>query len=231
MLGIEIHWSGDLRWLKEALERTHPAVLQRRVFDPWIQWVLKWRIPEMYRTGGRVSGGDGQMQWRALSRATKEAKEAHWQTTRTRVSKYTGNLVVVGLTDRYKPLVGQSAAQTKMMRAYKIVTRKLETFGYRFTISNEARSQSPHSPGFDYPSALHTGWPAYHVYPKKEGGLLAWPLKGGDWAFARHTHPKGAPARPHIRFFGYDVAKLGKLALEFILTGRTTELDQHEFLG
>ena len=229
MLGIEIHWTGDLRWLKEAIERTQPSVLQARVFDPWMRWVTKWRIPEMYRHGGRVSGGDGQMQWRALSASTKEAKEAHYQKARTRTSKYTGHQIITSLSDRYQPLVGKSAAESTMMKAYRIVSRRLSGFGYRFVISNEARSKSKWSPGFDYPSALHTGWPAYDVYPRADGpGFLAWQLKGGDWAFARHTHPKGAPGRPHIRFFGYDVAKLGKLALEYILTGRTTELGNNE---
>ena len=232
MLGIEIHWSGDLRWLKETIERTKPAVLQHDVFDPWMRWVTKWRIPEMYRHGGRVSGGDGQMQWKALSASTKEAKEAHWQTARTRTSKYSGHQIVTSLSGHYLPLVGKSAGESKMMKAYKIVSGHLSQFGWRFTISNEARSTSKYSPGFDYPSALHTGWPAYDVNPRPGGpGFLAWPLAGGGWAFARHTHPKGAPARPHIRFFGYDVSKLGKIALEYILTGKTTELQHEDPLG
>jgi len=207
-LGIEMHWSGDLLWIKRAIERTNPAELKRHVFDPWIKWVLEWRIPGMYAHKGRVSGADGQMQWRALSPATKAQKEGPANT----------------------PLVSSaSPTSNKMMRAYKVITRKLHGMGYRFTISNEARSTSKYSRGFDYPSAQHLGWPDYEVKPRADGpGFLAWPLKSGGWAFARHTHPKGAPGRPHIRFFGYDVAKLGKLAMEFILTGRTTELGHNE---
>jgi len=208
MLGIEIHWSGDLRFLKEAIERTKPGEMQTRVFAPWVRWVTGWRIPEMYRHRGRVSGADGQMQWPVLKQATRQQKSGP------------SNMALTSST---------APGSNRMMNAYKVVTRRLSDFGYRFTISNEARSQSKWSKGFDYPSALHTGWPEYDVRPRSDGpGFLAWQLKSGAWVFARKTHPQGAPPRPHIRFFGYDVTKLGKLALEYILTGRTTELDYHE---
>jgi hypothetical protein len=108
---------------------------------------------------------------------------------------------------------------------------------WSLTIDNTAKSKSKWSPGFDYPSALHQGWGPYTVRPRN-GMILAIPVMGAQTKkgfkvgsykskvgggfgskftyhaqsagviFAMETHPKGAPPRPHIRFYGMDVLEL-----------------------
>jgi len=39
------------------------------------------------------------------------------------------------------------------------------------------------------------------------------------WFGARETHPQGAPARPHIKFFDIDAIMLGRKVLDYVFRG------------
>ncbi len=246
MIAVEYHVRGSIRTAERALALADPITLQREVIDPWARWVLHKRIPKMYWNKGRIAGADGQMSWYALSKWTIASKG---------VLSYWG-----GVANRGKSTTPLSTEQLRMARSYRIAQHRLGGANWLFKLDNTARSRSKWSRGFDYPSALHTGWGPYIVRPRpgnKRG--LAWPMQQGtvisastgrsdtggsmarrglarggkrtksgnvgkllvDAAIAHawETHPKGAPPRPHIRWFKVDVIELGSRQLNWIMRG------------
>jgi hypothetical protein len=222
-LGLQMHVENReaLTRFRDVLERATAADLAERIFWPWVRWVLKVRIPKMYWNKGRVSGADGQAGWSALSKWTLAGKG---------VGKFGHG------GSALSPLVSPGMG---MAQSYAIGQQRTGPQSWRFEMTNTARSSSQWSPGFDYPSALHTGWGPYTVRPRN-AKILTWPTRKGtvisagagradgkrrkqtvesDAVFARETHPRGAPSRPHIKFFQIDVAALGKLTLDYVLRG------------
>lgn len=220
MLGVQYHQKGNLAKFHGILERAEPAQLQAQVFGPFMGWITRIRIPRMYLLKGRVSGADGQPAWAALSKWTIAAK---------------GTGKVSGVS-ALSPMVTNAM---RMARSYVVNATSQGSGNWRFILENKSRSTSRWSPGFDYPSALHTGWMPYDVKPRPDGpGFLVIPMmkgtvikgsmgrKGtgaglgktiaGDRMIAMKTRPNGAPARPHIKFFRIDVIALGKMTLAYV---------------
>lgn len=232
MLGVQFHKTGDLSAVRAAIKRSHPEVIYREVFGPFMQWVLRVRIPKMYVEKGRVAM-DGQPAWLALSK---------W----TIASKGQGSFIR-GVGRGGSVIAPMQTAQMTMGRSYETTVKKTGPESFRFEMTNAARSKSRWSPGFDYPSALHEGWGPYTVRPRPDGpGFLAWPMRAqtigastgratvgmfgmrkkasvsGGWYRAQETHPSGAPPRPHIRWFRIDIIALGDLVSKFVFKGIKT---------
>jgi hypothetical protein len=246
MLGVQYHAQGNTRKVRDMIRRAGMAEIERHCIGPFEHFVLHQRIPIMYSQGGRVTSAsadapDGQPAWPALSKWTIASKG---------VSIYTGVASTGGRS--LTPLVTNAM---KMCQAYMITYVKSSATVFRFELTNTARSSSKWSPGYDYPSALHTGWGPYEVKPKATGpGFLAWPIQKGtvisgsmgrkdtgttltkygiakrkgkakaltvasSLAFAFTTHPSGAPARPHIKFFAIDSIMLGRKVLDYVFRG------------
>ena len=230
MIKAKVEWRGNLRFVHDILKRAEPAEIEREVLVPWKSWILENRILWMYQAKGAIPSE--QPRWAKLSEWTYAMK---------------GNA---------KGLLMQSArgmGRGSMPRSYVIAWTPTASRGFRIAMVNTARSSSPWSPGFDYPSVLHTGWGPYTVRPRKAGGALRIPFLGSWRAnketgarefhagravigkskkrsqavyatldmFRVETHPTGAPARPHIKFYRMDVLELAQRTLDWCMKGRT----------
>jgi hypothetical protein len=232
MLGVQFHKTGNLSAVRAAIKRADPEVIYREVFGPFMQWVLRERIPKMYSERGRVAMY-GQPAWLALSK---------W----TIASKGQGSFIG-GAGKGGTVTAPMQTAQMDMARSYRTGVKKTGPASFRFEMTNAARSRSKWSPGFDYPSALHAGWGPYTVRPRPDGpGFLAWRMKAqtigagtgratvgrfglrkkasvdNGWVRAQETHPSGAPARPHIKWFRLDIIALGERVTKFVFRGIRT---------
>lgn len=241
MLGVQYHARGNTRKVRGMVRRAGLLELETHCFRPFENWVVQKRIPLMYWQKGRVTGTDAQPVWLALSK---------W----TIASKGVGHFIS-GAGARGSTLSPMVTSAMKMARSYVITHLRSSATVFRFEMTNTARSISKWSPGFDYPSALHTGWGPYTVRPRADGpGFLAWPTRKGsvigasmgrassheslsrsgavrgakkgktltvaaDWMRAMVTHPSGAPAREHIKFFAIDAIALGRKVLDYVFRG------------
>jgi hypothetical protein len=206
MIRPVIQWIGDTRFAGKMSKRSASAEIESRVFKPWRSDILKKKIPAMYRAGGAVRGSQGK--WAPLAPDTVAKK---------------GSSSVL--------LAAGSAAWRfgAMVRSYVIEGKRRGLRAWEFTLSNRARSKPWRAAsgdivpgGFDYPSATHSGWAGYDVFPRPDNphGTLRWRLAGGDWVIAKKTHPEGAPERPHLKIHPPWVEKLLRSSARWILTGR-----------
>jgi hypothetical protein len=194
VISAQLKTTGNTKWIKQARNRLKGTAPNRAIAN-WEAWVRNKRIPRMYKDEGAVRGEQGR--WAPLSPWTAEVKGG--STTRGRMISRRG----------YQP--------GTMVRSYVIETKRRGLIAWESTISNRARA----STGFDYPSALHDGWGPYTV-PKggaKKGVKLAWKTAAGNWNVYGETHPQGAPARPHLRFFGKDARKFMQTMARWVLRG------------
>jgi hypothetical protein len=207
LISASIKWIGDVKFVGKMSKRGAGAALDRAVMKPWATEILRERIPSMFRAGGAVPGRGGQGRWARLTPSTIEKK---------------GSDVVL--------LAAGSAAWRfgSLVRSYAIDVKRRGLRAFELTLTNRARSKPWRSASgemvddkFDYPSALHRGWEGYDVFPRPDNptGLLSWRLADGDWVFADHTHPSGAPPRPHLLFHGPWTRKLFTAAARWILRG------------
>ncbi len=145
----KVVWRGKTGFVRDIIARTEPAVLHREVFVPFLGFVIGTRIPLMYLHKGRVSGGDGQMAWPALSKWTLAGKVSG-QFRRTQRS--TNDPMTSG--------------RMQLAKSYVINILQAGPTSFRFKITNFARATSRWSHAFDYASALHRGWGSYTVRPR-----------------------------------------------------------------
>ena len=177
MIAAEFKFKGDKDFIKRMNKRLSTAETKKPI-KVWSDYVRNKRILKMYKDQGSVRGEQGR--WAKLSKWTAEVK---------------------GTGRSEKRLISKKGYRFgAMVRSYVIDAKRQGLKAWKFTLTNRARSKE----GFDYPSALHTGWPEYTVKPKKPKGVLAWKTAGGDWHVYKETHPGPAPARPHIKFFEVD---------------------------
>jgi hypothetical protein len=238
MLGVEIHTTGSLAAVKAAIKRTRPEVLQRECFGPFQRWVRDIRILGMFRHQGRVSGEDGQMGWPALSKWTLASKgvgqfasgrgargntAAPMQTAEERMAhSYRTDVAKTGAASWRFGLDNYARSTSKWSPGFDYPSALHRGWG-PYTVRPRA------------------GGPGFLAWPMRRGTILTGGRAGtgetmgrvtrrmskkgstrivsGDWARAMETHPKGAPPRPHIRWFHVDTAALGLIVKGFVFRG------------
>jgi len=222
-------WRGNMRFVRDILTRANPVEIQRAVIYPWRRWVLTERIPYMYQAKGAIPSE--QPRWAKLSEWTYAQKGPDRNLVMLSANKFLG---------------------TSMMRSYQLQVLSEGGNNFRLRLFNTARSRSKWSPGFDYPSVLHTGSSPYSVRPRPDGpGRMRIPFLGSfrmegsktvfhagragkarkprgakTWdqfsMYRMETHPTGAPPRPHIKFYRVDALELAQRTINWCMDKRTT---------
>ncbi len=243
---MAIEWKGNMRFVRDIIERADPIQIQRNVLMPWRRWVLDWRIPAMYRAKGVVPSE--QPRWAKLSEWTYAQK---------------------GSAKNLLMLSARQFSGDTMVRAYEIRWQNAGGNNFETRLRNAAKSRSKWSKGYAYPSALHTGWGPYTVKPRADGpGILMIPFLGSFRAiktytgeqrmaksgkatrvmvdtgkkefhagrakagtkgrgydtmtmFRAETHPTGAPPRPHIKFYRMDALELAQRVIDWCMDRKT----------
>lgn len=155
-VSMRIEWRGNMRFVRDIIKRADPVVIQREVLFPWRRWVLEERIPMMYQAKGAVPSE--QPRWAKLSEWTYGQKGPAKSLVMLSAKQYSGSA---------------------MVKRYNVKWRSSGSNSFDIMLWNTARSSSKWSPGFDYPSALHTGWGPYTVRPRPGGpGYLRIPFLG-----------------------------------------------------